>query len=220
MPTFPAARYRNALPRHVPFRLSLFLSLAAPFAAPPLSPIPAPFLSSITYRSVYLPSVPTPYRPCRLLGTSVVPLPRRRQRPLRSRSPIAHARVYRLRSPHRFTQPYRITPSMPPRRPDMASARLSRRMAPRGAGRASLTCQFGAGRHGSRWCQPDMHDAVIYARSRRSSGQRIPDTDIEAREAGGMRHACRGDSGQLRYRARRHIAFPAEITFRAISTRS
>lgn len=68
------------------------------------------------------------------------------------RQPIAHARVYRLRSPHRSTQPYRLTPSMPPHRQDMAAARPSRRMAPRGAGRESLTCLFGAGRHGSRWC--------------------------------------------------------------------
>lgn len=86
-------------------RLSFRPLHVSPPAAPPLSPIPAPFLSSITYRSVYLPSVPTPYRPCRLLGTSVVPLPRRRHRPFRSRSPIAHARVYRLRLPHRSTQP-------------------------------------------------------------------------------------------------------------------
>lgn len=115
-------------------RLSLRLSLSAPPAAPPLSPIPAPLLSSITHRPVCLPSVPTSYRPCRLLGTSVAPLPRCRHRPLRSRSPIAHARVYRLRSPHRSTQPYHITPSVPPRRPDIAAARPSRRMAPRGTG--------------------------------------------------------------------------------------
>lgn len=69
-----------------------------------------------------------------------------------SRLPTAHAHVCRLRSPHR-----RIVscgravfpPSIPPRRPDIAAARSSRRMAPRGAGRASLTCQFGADRHGS-----------------------------------------------------------------------
>lgn len=69
-----------------------------------------------------------------------------------SRLPTAHVHVCRLRSPHR-----RIVscgravfpPSIPPRRPDIAAARLSRRMAPRGAGRASLTCQFGADRHGS-----------------------------------------------------------------------
>ena len=64
-----------------------------------------------------------------------------------------------------------------------------------------------------------MPDAIHDARSRRSSGQRIPDTDIEAREAGGMRYACR-DLYRLRYRALRLIAFSAENTFRAISTRS
>lgn len=79
------------------------------------------------------------------------------------------------------------SPSMPPARPDIASARPPRRMAPRGAGRESMTCQFGVDRHGSRWRPPDMPDAIHDARSRRSSGQRIPDTDIEAREAGGMR---------------------------------
>lgn len=128
------------------------------------------------------------------------------------RQPIAHARVYRLRSPHRSTQPYRLTPSMPPLSLEMAAARPSRRMAPRWAGRENQICPIGEDRHGSRWRPPDMPDAVPYARSRRSSGQRIPDTDIEAREAGGMRYACR-DLYRLRYRALRHIAFAAENPF-------
>ena len=117
--------------------------------------------------------------------------------------------------------PHRLTPYMPSARPDIASARPSRRMAPRWAGRISMACPFGAYRHGSRWRQPDMPYTVSYARSRRSSGQRIPDTDIiEARESGGMRYACRGDSGQLRHRARGRIAFSAENHSHAISTRS
>lgn len=107
------------------------------------------------------------------------------------RQPIAHARVYRLRSPHRSTQPYRLTPSMPPLSLEMAAARPPRRMAPRGAGRESMTCQFGVDRHGSRWRPTDMPDAIHDARSRRSSWQRIPDTDMEAREAGEMLYACR-----------------------------
>lgn len=111
------------------------------------------------------------------------------------------------------------SPSMPPARPDIAAARPSRRMAPRWARRENQICPIGEDRHGSRWRPPDMPDAIHDARSRRSSGQRIPDTDIEAREAGGMRYACR-DLYRLRYRALRHIAFSAENTFRAISTRS
>lgn len=114
----------------------------------------------------------------------------------------------------RPTSPHHLTPSMSSTRSDIAAARPPRRMAPRGAGRASLTCPLGENRHGSRWRPLDMLDAVPYARSRRSSGQRIPDTDIiEARESDGMRHACRGDSGQLRYRACRHIAFSAGNPF-------
>ena len=56
------------------------------------------------------------------------------------------------------------SPSMPAARPDIAAARPSRRMAPRGVGRASLTYPFGAGRHDSRWCLPDMLDAIHDAR--------------------------------------------------------
>ena len=115
---FSAVLYRTCHrmhSRHVPFCLSLFLSLAAPPAAPPLSPIPAPLLSSITHRPACLPFAPTSYRPCRLLGTSIVPLQRRRPRQLRSRSPIVHAHAYRIRSPHC------LTPSIPPRRPDIAA---------------------------------------------------------------------------------------------------
>lgn len=108
---------------------------------------------------------------------------------------------------------------MPPARPDIAAARPSRRMAPRLAGRASLTYSFGEDWQGSRWCLPDKSDFVSYARSRRSSGQRIPDTDMEAREVGGMRHACR-DPYRLRYRARGHIALLTEIPSNVISTRS
>lgn len=122
------------------------------------------------------------------------------------------AHTYRLRSQYHLMQPRRLTTSMPPARPDIAAARPSRRMAPRGAGRVSLTCQFGAGRHGSRWHPMDMSDTVPYACSRRSSGQRIPDTDIEARESGGVRHACR-DLYRLRYRVLRHIAFSAKNPF-------
>lgn len=93
-------------------------------------------------------------------------------------------RIIQLRLHH-------LTPSMPPARPDIAAARSPRRMAPRGAGRVSMACPFGAYRHGSRWCSSDIPDAVPYVRSRRSSGQRIPDTDIEARETDGMLYACR-----------------------------
>ena len=93
-------------------------------------------------------------------------------------------RIIQLRLHH-------LTPSMPPARPDIAADRSSRRMAPRGAGRVSMACPFGAYRHGSRWCSSDIPDAVPYVRSRRSSGQRIPDTDIEARETDGMLYACR-----------------------------
>lgn len=91
----------------------------------------------------------------------------------------------------RPTSPHHLTPSMSSTRSDIAAARLSRRMAPRGAGMVIMACPFGAYRHGSKWCSSDMPDAVPYVRSRRSSGQRIPDTDMEAREVGGMRHACR-----------------------------
>lgn len=56
------------------------------------------------------------------------------------------------------------SPSMPPARPDIAAARPSRRMAPRWAGRISMACPFGAYRHGSRWRQPDMLDAIHDAR--------------------------------------------------------
>lgn len=101
-----------------------------------------------------------------------------------SRFIFSHRRIIQLRL-------HRLTPSIPHRRPDIAAARTSRRMAPRRAGRVSMACPFGAYRHGSRWCSSDMPDAVPYVRSRRSSGQRIPDTDMEAREVGGMRHACR-----------------------------
>lgn len=112
----------------------------------------------------------------------------------------------------RPTSPHHLTPSMSSTRSDIASARPPRRMAPRGAGRENLICPIGADRHGFRWHQPDMLDAIQDARSRRSSGQRIPDTDIEARESGGMRHACR-DLYRLRYRVLRYIAFPAENPF-------
>lgn len=46
---------------------------------------------------------------------------------------------------------HHLTPSIPYRRQDKASARLSCRMAPRRAGRVSMACPFGAYRHGSRW---------------------------------------------------------------------
>lgn len=58
-------------------------------------------------------------------------------------------------------------------------------------GGESMACQIGANRRGFRWRPTDMPDAIHDARSRRSSWQRIPDTDMEAREAGEMLYACR-----------------------------
>lgn len=179
---------------------------------PPAAPPSSPILSPISRLPISSPSVPTSYRPCRHPGTiRSVPCLRRRPSLPCSCPPIARPRI---------SPPVTVSsdsaniasPSMPPARPDIAAARPSRRMAPRDAGRVSLTCQFGAGRHGSRWRPLDMSDTVPYACSRRSSGQRIPDTDIEARESGGMRHACR-DLYRLRYRVLRHIAFSAENPF-------
>lgn len=59
------------------------------------------------------------------------------------------AHTYRLRSQYHLTQPRRLTTSMPPARPDIAAARPSRRVAPRGAGRGSMAYPFGADWHGS-----------------------------------------------------------------------
>ena len=173
MPIYPAVRYRFAVPV-LPTRTSHLLSLL-PHAFPPRR-LPPRF-------SRRFPVCQHPYRfPTCLRRRPSLPC---------SCHQIEHAHAYRLRSPYYPTQPYRLTPSIPHRRPDIAAARSSRRMAPRRAGRISMACPFGAYRHGSRWCSSDIPEAVPYFRSRRSSGQRIPDTDMEAREVGGMRHACR-----------------------------
>lgn len=173
MPISPAVRYRFAVPV-LPTRTSHLLSLL-PHVFPPRR-LPPRF-------SRRFPVCQHPYRfPTCLRRRPSLPC---------SCHQIEHAHLYRLRLPYRLWSPHRLTPYMPPARPDIASARPSRRMAPRRAGRVSMACPFGAYRHGSRWCSSDMPDAVSYVRSRRSSGQRIPDTDMEAREVGGMRHACR-----------------------------
>lgn len=167
-----------------------------PSAAPP----PSPLLSPIPRLDACSPPVPISYLPATPSQFAMF-LPADRVRPCISPPVVVSSDSAHIASP-----------SMPPARPDIAAARPPRRMAPRGAGRESMTCQFGVDRHGSRWRPTDMPDAIHDARSRRSSGQRIPDTDIEAREAGGMRYACR-DLYRLRYRALRHIAFAAENPF-------
>lgn len=151
-----------------------------PSAAPPPSPILSPM-------SPRLPATRADF----LSARGVVPVCHVLAR--RSHMPMHIAFGRRIVSCRRIIQlrPHRLTPSMPPARPDIASARPSRRMAPRGAGRVSMACQFGVERHDSRWRPTDMPDAIHDARSRRSSWQRIPDTDMEAREAGGMLYACR-----------------------------
>ena len=192
MPIYPAVRYRFAVPV-LPTRASHLLSLL-PHVFPPRR-LPPRF-------SRRFPVCQHPYRfPTCLRRRPSLPC---------SCHQIEHAHLYRLRLPYRLWSPHR--------RPDIAAARSSRRMAPRRAGMVSMACPFGAYRHGSRWCSSDIPDAVPYVRSRRSSGQRIPDTDMEAREVGGMQHACR-DPYRLRYRARGHIAFPAKnppVQFRPV----
>lgn len=59
----------------------------------------------LTHRSVCLPPVPTPYRPCRLFRTSVAPFPRRRHRPSANRtcpriSPSVTTSFHATISPH------------------------------------------------------------------------------------------------------------------------
>lgn len=200
MPTFPAARYRNALPATClpACRFAFHWPLRPPRRLSPRFP------RRFSHRLLIAPSA---CRPCRLHTVRAA----FSERPSRRSSDVitvrsvsasqSHMPAYIAFGHRAVISSYGrnlLAPFMPPFRSDMAAARLSRRMAPRRAVRASLTFPFGADRHGSRWCQQDMYDAVIYARSRRSSGQRIPDTDIEARETCGMRYACRG-SGQLRY---------------------
>lgn len=175
----------------------------------PAAPSPSPLLSPIPRLSApvpisYLPATPSQF-------AMFLPADRALTHIDSSRFIFSHRRIIQLRL-------HRLTPSIPHRRPDIAAARSSRRMAPRRAGRISMACPFGAYRHGSRWCSSDIPDAVPYVRSCRSSGQRIPDTDIEARETDGMLYACR-DPYRLRYRARGHIAFPAKnppIRFRPV----
>lgn len=178
--------------RHVSFRQPRRLSPRFPRRF--LADYPSPRLPAV--RADFITFVPRSFR---LLGTPIAPPKRCRSCQNQFSSADCTAHVYRLRPQHHLTSLRRITTSISHRRPDIASARLSRRMAPRRAGRVSITCPFGAARHGSRWRPTDMPDAIQDARSRRSSGQRIPDTDIEVREAGEMRYACR-DIGQLRYR--------------------
>ena len=196
MPIYPAVRYRFAVPV-LPARASHLLSLL-PHAFPPRR-LPPRFSRRFP---VYPPPVPISCLPATPSQFAMF-LPADRT--------LTHIDSSQLRLHH-------LTPSMPPARPDIAAARPSRRMAPRWAGRASMACPFGAYRHGSRWCSSDIPDAVPYVRSRRSSGQRMPDTYIEARETDGMLYACR-DPYRLRYRARGHIAFPAKnppIRFRPV----
>lgn len=177
MPISPAVRYRFAVPV-LPTRTSHLLSLlphvCPPRRLPPRFPrrfLPAPVPISC------LPATSSQF-------AMFLPADRALTHIDSSRRIFSHRRIIQLRL-------HRLTPSIPYRRQDKASARPSRRMAPRDAGRVSLTCQFGAGRHGSRWRPLDMSDTVSYACSRRSSGQRIPDTDIEARETDRMLYACR-----------------------------
>lgn len=148
-----------------------------------VAPLPSSIFSPIPRLDACSPSVPISYLPAACDAVPVCQVTaRHRTCPCISPSVAASSRAAVSSDSAHIA-----SPSMPPARPDIASARPPRRMAPRGAGRESMTCQFGVDRHGSRWRPPDMPDAIHDARSRRSSGQRIPDTDIEAREAGGMR---------------------------------
>lgn len=119
-----------------------------PPTAPPLSPL----LSPISRLDACSPPVPISYLPATPSQFAMF-LPSDRTCP-RISLPVAV-------SPD---SAHIASPSMPPARSDIAAARPSRRMAPRGAGRASLTYPFGAGRHDSRWCLPDMLDAIHDAR--------------------------------------------------------
>lgn len=158
MPTFPAARYRKALPAtclpacrfafHWPLRLPRRLSPRFPRRF-----------------SRRLPIAPSACRLFRLhtVRAAFSERPSRRSRDvvtvrLGSRLPTAHAYVCRLRLLHRLVPSYRLAVVISSLRPFRLVVRIWRRLdrlvawLREGRGRASLTCPFGAGRHGSRWC--------------------------------------------------------------------